>query len=269
MAVADGGRRSADGGQRSAPRGGPAFFRDAAPGIHRIEHAYTNLYLLEEGGRVTVVDAGLPRTWPHLLRALDVLGRDVSDIDALVLTHAHFDHVGVARRLAERGVPVLLHPADAPLAAHPYSYRRQRTPFVYPLRYPSAIPVLGAMARAGALAVPPLTTTVALRAGETLDVPGSPTVLATPGHTDGHVSLHVADRGAVIGGDALVTLDPYSARTGPHLVARAATADTDRSLASLDVLAATGAQTLLPGHGEPWRLGVAAAATQARRAPMA
>ena len=262
------GAQRGDGG-RSAPRGGPAFFRHVAPGVHRIEHAYTNVYLIEEAGRITLVDAGLPRTWPHLLRALEVLGRGIPDIDAVVLTHAHFDHVGVARRFAERGVPVLLHPSDAPLAAHPYSYRRQRTPFVYPLLHPSAIPVLGAMARAGALAVPPLTTTAALHEGETLDVPGSPVVLATPGHTDGHVSLHLPERGAVIGGDALVTLDPYSARTGPHLVARAATADTDRSLASLDVLAATGAQTLLPGHGEPWRLGVAAAASQARRAPIA
>lgn len=253
----------------AAPRGGPALHRDDAPGIHRLEHAYTNVYLVEEGGRLTVVDAGLPRTWPHLLRALEVLGRDLDDVDALVLTHAHFDHVGFANRLLERGVAVHLHPADAPLAAQPYSYRRQRTPFLYPFRHPAAIPVLGAMARAGALRVPPVTGTLPLLAGSVLDVPGTPTVLATPGHTDGSVSLHFPSRDAVIGGDALVTLDPYSARTGPHLVARAATADTDRSLASLELLAATGAGTLLPGHGAPWRLGVAAAAEQAARAPMA
>jgi glyoxylase-like metal-dependent hydrolase (beta-lactamase superfamily II) len=255
--------------RRRSPRGGPSLHRDEAPGVHRLEHAYTNLYLVEEGGRLTLVDAGLPRTWPLLLRALEVLGRGLGDIDALVLTHAHFDHVGVARTLLERGVPVHLHEADAPLAARPYSYRRQRTPFVYPLLHPAAIPVLGAMARAGALAVPPLRGTVPLVPGAVLDVPGAPRVLATPGHTDGHVSLHLAERDAVIGGDALVTLDPYSARTGPHLVARAATADTGRSLASLRVLAGTGARILLPGHGEPWRGGVETAAGLAAEAPIA
>ncbi|NRG42376.1 MBL fold metallo-hydrolase [Rathayibacter sp. VKM Ac-2835] len=254
------------GGRR---RGGPSLHRHEVEGVHRLEHAFTNLFLLEEGGRLTVVDAGLPGTWPHLLRTLHVLGRGLADIDALVLTHAHFDHLGFARRLRERGVPVWLHPADARLAAHPYSYRRQRTPLLYPLRHPSAVPVLGAMARAGALRVPPLTGTTALEPGAVLDVPGSPVVLATPGHTDGHVSLHLPERGAVIGGDALVTLDPYSARTGPHLVARAATADTAVSLASLDVLAATGAAVLLPGHGVPWRSGVAQAADVAARRPIA
>ncbi|PPF29939.1 MBL fold metallo-hydrolase [Rathayibacter sp. AY1A3] len=249
--------------------GGASLHRDVAPGVHRLEHAWTNLYLIEEAGRLTVVDAGLPRTWPHLVRALEVLGRSLGDIDALVLTHAHFDHLGVARSLVRRGVPVHLHAADQPLAAQPYSYRRQRTPFVYPLLHPSAIPVLGAMARAGALAVPPVHGTLPLTAGAVLDVPGSPRVLATPGHTDGHVSLHLPERDAVIGGDALVTLDPYSARTGPHLVARAATADTAQSLDSLRVLAGTGARTLLPGHGAPWRLGVAAAAELAARTPIA
>ena len=254
---------------RDPRRGGPSLHRHEVEGVHRLQHAYTNVHFIEDGGRLTVVDAGLPGTWPHVELALEVLGRTLADIDALVLTHAHFDHIGFARRLHERGVPVLLHASDEPLAARPYSYRRQRTPLLYPLRHPAAIPVLGSMARAGALRVPPLRGTTALEPGAVLDVPGSPVVLATPGHTDGHVSLHLPDRDAVIGGDALVTLDPYSARTGPHLVARAATADTGRSLASLEVLAATRASVLLPGHGRPWRSGVAQAAELAARTPVA
>lgn len=48
---------------------------------------------------------------------------------------------------------------------------------------------------------------------------GRPTVIATPGHTYGHVALHLPDRDAVISGDALVTLAPYTALTGPRVVA--------------------------------------------------
>ena len=61
-------------------------------------------------------------------------------------------------------------------------------------------------------------------AGGTLPVPGSPRVVATPGHTLGHCSLHLPDRDAIIAGDAVVTLDPYTGARGPRLVARAAVA---------------------------------------------
>jgi glyoxylase-like metal-dependent hydrolase (beta-lactamase superfamily II) len=57
---------------------------------------------------------------------------------------------------------------------------------------------------------------------ETLDVPGRPHVVFTPGHTFGHSSLHFAERGVLIAGDAIVTVDPYTNRRGPCLVARAA-----------------------------------------------
>jgi glyoxylase-like metal-dependent hydrolase (beta-lactamase superfamily II) len=53
----------------------------------------------------------------------------------------------------------------------------------------------------------------------------------------------------VIAGDAIVTLNPHAAKTGPQIVAGAATADSARALASLDALAATRADTVLCGHG--------------------
>jgi glyoxylase-like metal-dependent hydrolase (beta-lactamase superfamily II) len=84
-------------------------------------------------------------------------------------------------------------------------------------------------------------------------------VIAGPGHTAGSVALHLPDRGVLLTGDALVTLDPYTTRTGPRIVAGAATADSAQNLASLAALAATGAGLLLPGHGEPWTRGAAEA----------
>ena len=64
----------------------------------------------------------------------------------------------------------------------------------------------------------------------------------------------------MIAGDAVVTFNPDTGEAGPQLVARSATADPERALASLDALAATGASVVLTGHGEPWREG-------ARRSP--
>ncbi|MEA2468690.1 MAG: hypothetical protein QOJ57_2816, partial [Thermoleophilaceae bacterium] len=67
-------------------------------------------------------------------------------------------------------------------------------------------------------------------------------------------------------GDSLVTRNPYTGDTGPRLVSLAATENADQALASLDRIAATGAGTLLPGHGDPWTGGAAEAASLARAA---
>lgn len=236
-----------------------------ADGVHQLTHGGVNCYLLEEDGRVTIVDAALPRTWGPVRRALEVLGHRLEDVDALVLTHAHFDHVGFARRLrAETDVPVHAHRLEHHLAAHPYDYAHERSRLPYPILHPAALPTLAAMARAGALQVRGIDGLLDLRPGEQLDVPGHPTVLFVPGHTFGHCALHLPDRGAVLTGDALVTLDPYTGRRGPRIVAGAATADSARNLRSLDVLESTAAQTVLPGHGDHWTRGVRSAVEIAR-----
>jgi glyoxylase-like metal-dependent hydrolase (beta-lactamase superfamily II) len=99
-----------------------------------------------------------------------------------------------------------------------------------------------------------------------LPVPGTPQVIYTPGHTHGHCALYFADRDAIIAGDAIVTLDPYTARRGPRIVAGAATVDSRRNLDSLDALAQTGAGTVLVGHGDPWTAGAREAVEMARAA---
>jgi glyoxylase-like metal-dependent hydrolase (beta-lactamase superfamily II) len=235
-----------------------------ADGIHLFEQANVNCYIVESGDRFMLVDAGLPAMWKPVGAALRKLGHEPGAVAALVLTHAHFDHVGFAARLQrEFGVPIYVHPGDAYIASHPYRYRHERNRLLYPLRYPRCIPLLGRMALAGALNVKGVDNVAVLRAGLASDLPGRPAVIHTPGHTDGHCALHFPDRDAIITGDALVTLDPYTGFTGPHIVSAAATADTRTALASLSALADTGARTMLPGHGLPDNGGVAAAAEQA------
>lgn len=240
---------------------------EVADGVHRIEHAYVNVYLVtDDDGRVLVVDTGLPATWNLLGRALRELGRRPSDIAAVVLTHAHFDHTGsVATFQSRLGVPIWLHEKDFTIAAHPYRYAHENMRATYPLRYPASVRILASMTAAGALRVPGVRGLLHTKPGETLPVPGAPRVVFTPGHTYGHCALHLPDRDVLLTGDALVTLDPYTGKRGPQIIAGAATADSSQALVSLDRLAAydSGATTLLPGHGEPWTGGVAAAVAQA------
>lgn len=252
-------------------RSGARILRDVAPGVHLVEHSFTNYYLLEDEGGITVVDAGLATGWPTLSGALREIGRGLPDVRALVLTHAHFGHLGFAERARrELGVPVFVHENDAPLTRQPRQYAHERARPLYAALYPRSAPIVVSLLANRAWWPSPVREVrrFGSEAGE-LPVPGSPRVVFTPGHTLGHAALHLPDRDCVIAGDALVALDPYTALRGPRLVARAATADSERALASLDALAATGARTVLTGHGEPYYRGAQRAAEEARRAGVA
>jgi glyoxylase-like metal-dependent hydrolase (beta-lactamase superfamily II) len=239
--------------------------RDVAPGVHRVEDAFTNWYLVEDDAGVTVVDAGVPSSWESLQDALPQIGRTAADVAAVVLTHGHFDHVGFAERARrELGVPVFVHENDVPLTRHPWRYDHERPRSLYALR-PRAVPAVLTFARHRAF-WPSAVAEVRRYEQGVLPVPGRPEIVFTPGHTLGHCSFHLPDRDCLIAGDAVVTLDPYTGRSGPRLVARAATADADRNLRALDAIAATEAGTVLPGHGAPWTRGAAEVVALARQA---
>jgi glyoxylase-like metal-dependent hydrolase (beta-lactamase superfamily II) len=239
---------------------------NVADGVHRIEDSFTNWYLVEGDGGLTVVDTGVPTSWRSFKQALRRLGRSPDDVAAVVLTHAHFDHVGFAEKArSELGVPVYVHENDVPLTRHPWRYDHERPRSVYFATQLDALPMVAAFVRNRAWLAPPVKEVVRYENGS-LPVPGAPRVVFCPGHTHGHCALHLADRDVLIAGDAFVTLDPYTARRGPCIVARAATADSERNLRTLDALAETGASTVLVGHGEPWTGGVEDAVERARAA---
>jgi glyoxylase-like metal-dependent hydrolase (beta-lactamase superfamily II) len=108
------------------------------------------------------------------------------------------------------------------------------------------------MTLAGALGVKGVEKVRPYESGAQLDLPGHPTAIATPGHSIAHHSLLFSERGVLIAGDAFVMVDPYTGRTGPRLVAGAATADAVQALASTQILGELDADIALTGHGSPW-----------------
>src|SRR5918992_2372923 len=92
----------------------PLQLTQVTQSVHRLHTRYENWYLLEQGGRLTVLDAGLPGHWRDFSSALARLGRSPADVDAVLITHHHPDHAGNAERIRAAGARALAHPADAP-----------------------------------------------------------------------------------------------------------------------------------------------------------
>jgi glyoxylase-like metal-dependent hydrolase (beta-lactamase superfamily II) len=235
-----------------------------ADGVYRLASRYENWYLLEQGGRLTVLDAGLSAQWDPFLRALEGLGYKPDDVDAVLITHHHPDHAGNAERLRTSGAGVWAHPADRPyLRGEVRQGHRRIVRYVW---HPWFARYLAYLVINRVTRTPAIAEVNELDDGEVLDVPGAPRVLHAPGHTAGSCALWIEDQSLLLSGDALVTLDMTRGRTGPTIVRGPFTEDADLALESLDVLMATNAETVLPGHGEPWRDGVQSAVEIARSA---
>jgi hypothetical protein len=86
------------------------FTRDVAPGIHRVEDAFTNWYVVEDADTLTIVDCGVPRSWRSLQASLRELGRGRDAIKAVALTHGGrtLERYGTDGALAATGAGVVL-----------------------------------------------------------------------------------------------------------------------------------------------------------------
>jgi glyoxylase-like metal-dependent hydrolase (beta-lactamase superfamily II) len=116
----------------------------------------------------------------------------------------------------------------------------------------------------GGLRTPKLQQVATFGDGATLDVPGSPRVILTPGHTPGSAALHFASLEALFVGDAFATYAVTTGARGPQVAPF--TADTAQAVQSLARLEEISAGQALPGHGEPWTGGIDEAVRRIRQA---
>jgi glyoxylase-like metal-dependent hydrolase (beta-lactamase superfamily II) len=237
---------------------------EVADGIRRLSGGVVNFYLIEQDGRFTLVDAGAPRDWELLVAVLSRLGRTLEDLEAIVLTHAHADHTGFAERArTDADARIWIHGADQAVARGAKPPKNSAGIGRYLLRV-EAYRTLVSLSRRGGAKIVPILEVSAFGDGETIDVPGRPRVVHTPGHTAGSSAILLEDRRVVMTGDVVVMRNPLTGRTGPQIMPSGLNLDTEQALRSLESVERLPADLLLPGHGEPWTTGAAEAARAAR-----
>ena len=239
--------------------------REIVPRVHRVANSFVNWYLVEDGGRLTAVDSGLPGFKGSLADDLGTLGFRLEDIDALILTHSDADHTGLAGVLHDAGSRVLIHAVDEPKLRKPGPKSGDAKPInVVPEMWrPSFWKLASSMALHGGARPTKLAGAETFEEGS-LDVPGHPRVVPTPGHTLGHAAFHFEKHRALFVGDAMCTWNPVTGSRGPQLMPHSFNESNAQALNSLDAIEPLDADVLLPGHGEPWRDGVSAAVGEAR-----
>jgi glyoxylase-like metal-dependent hydrolase (beta-lactamase superfamily II) len=226
---------------------------ELAPGLRRIGNDIVAVHLIVTDEGLTLIDAGLSGHYADLVRELAAIGRPLSDVRGIVLTHGDTDHTGFAERLrSELGIPVYVGAGDAARAQgekppSPTSNDRRRIgPMLWFFAY--------AM-RKGGLRMPAVKEVVPVNDGDVLDLPGAPVIIGMPGHSPGSVAIHVPAVRAVFVGDELTTRDVLTGIEGPQPAPF--TDDPAGSSASLEKLAGLDVDWVVPGHGPAWGEGVA------------
>ncbi len=132
----------------------------------------------EQTREAIVVDPG-----DNIANILAILARHTLRVKAIVITHAHIDHIGGAEKLkAATGAPVYMNANDQPL----YDLIEEQAQW------------LGMQ--------PPSKTSIDVdaRDGETLELGETKfQVLETPGHTQGSISIWIPEQNKLIAGDTL------------------------------------------------------------------
>ncbi len=195
---------------------------------------FVNCYLVPEDDGLTLVDTMLPKCAKQIVAAAERLG---APIKRIVLTHAHGDHIGSLDQLHE-----LLPDAEVIIS------ERDARPLAGDKSLDPGEPGdnIGKGSFPGAKTKPTRT----VHAGERI---GSLEVVASPGHTPGHVALLDTRDNTLICGDAYSTLGGVatSAKGSWRFPLPAYAAwDKPTALESARALRALNPSRLAPGHGK-------------------
>lgn len=235
---------------------------EIAPDVHLLGpwgRTQTTAYLVRDGASWFLIDAGWESDGPRIREAARLLLGPEQVPSAILLSHAHPDHEGSARELAQAwACPVYAHPAEVPIASGDFGAMVRHAG---PLDRWLILPLMRAIGRrrreailaAGSLAgvLRPLQPAGA--------VPGLEAWrwVHTPGHTPGHVAYVRARDRVVVSGDALLTLrvNTWSGllrgRRGLSAPPWYTTWDRAAATASIAAISDLEPAVLASGHGRP------------------
>lgn len=204
------------------------------PNIHKIDGVRgANCYLISSGPEMVLVDAGMRGSSRKVEKYLKEMGKNLSDIKYIFITHADIDHVGGAAEMKKMtGAKLVIHQAETGVLSGKIRGKHVKGPLG--LLFKLLAPVVRFQ---------PVEPDIVIK--ENTELAGFK-VIHTPGHSVGSICLFQPGK-VLFAGDAL-----RSDRSGnPKLPSKMMTADIVQAKVSVALIAGLEFDTLLCGHGAP------------------
>ncbi|OBA84768.1 MBL fold metallo-hydrolase, partial [Mycobacteriaceae bacterium 1482268.1] len=160
--------------------------------VHFAHTDLVNWTLVADDTGVILIDAGFPGDRDDVLASLRQLGFGVDDLRAILLTHAHIDHLGSAIWFAKtHGTPVYCHADEVGHTKREYLEQASPLDVATHAWQPRWLKWSVAISRKGAFTHDGIPTARPLTEDAAAGLPGSPAAIPSPGHTGGHCSFVV------------------------------------------------------------------------------
>ena len=206
------------------------------PGVHQIDGVNANSYVIvEDDGTLTLIDTGMSKDGKKILNYIQAnMSKKPSDVKTIVLTHSHIDHVRGAYEIKKAtGAKVAIH-------AHDADYLSGKK------RMPSPKGAIGVLFKIFTPFFKFTPVEPDQRLNENDRVGGRLTVLHTPGHTPGSISLYDEGRKLIFVGDTMRYMNGKI--EGPP---KSFTLDMGQATRSVGKISNLNFEVMLSGHGQP------------------
>jgi hydroxyacylglutathione hydrolase len=211
--------------------------------IHTIPLGFDNCYIIREEGTI-MIDSGAPKEAKEFSRALEMLKMDPGDIQLIIISHGHWDHIGSARDIkALTGAKIAMHQKEKDWlenALKPMPPGISLWGHLFGGIIKACLPLVN---------IPPTEVDVVLGDEDVslrkYGIDGQ--ILHTPGHSSGSLSV-LLNTGDAFVGDMAMNKFPLRFTPGLPIFAE----DLEALKSSWKILIERGAQTVYPAHGPPF-----------------
>jgi glyoxylase-like metal-dependent hydrolase (beta-lactamase superfamily II) len=215
--------------------------------IYPITLGFDHVYIIKDQGTI-LVDSGSPKQGVKFSKALKGLPVTPEDIQLIVLTHGHWDHIGSAKEIKEiTGAKIALHEREKEWL------EKSQKPM------PPGVTMWGTIFGTVIRSFLPLVhispTNVDVELGDEpmslseYGIPGR--IIHTPGHSSGSVSV-LLDTGDAFVGDLAMNKFPLRLSPGTPIFAE----DWEKLKKSWEILLDQGAKKIYPTHGDPFSVDI-------------
>jgi glyoxylase-like metal-dependent hydrolase (beta-lactamase superfamily II) len=199
---------------------------------------------INNGQRKALVDCGYPGFGPLIEDALEQIGASLAMITDIIITHHDLDHIGALSDIYNAHPHIRIHASEK---EKPFVEGLAKAPRL--MQAEALLDSLSEEQKPGAITFQSMLESIKPAPVHQLLTEGSDSfdgirIIATPGHTPGHVSLYIPKQKTLIAGDAVVYMNGALDIANPSF-----TLDLPQAIASVRKIAAMDITRLVCFHG--------------------